>query len=125
MTETNNVGSDDRQTFEAEFVGDVLVVRLHEQFVVFPDQFLPIEERISSLLQERPVDTVIVNCKQVEHLSSSSLGRMFGLNKRLKGEGRSLRLCHLNDHLKDLMHVTQLESVLDIRDTEDDALEHD
>ncbi len=122
MVEINDIGSDDRQTFEAEFVGDALVVRLHEQFIVFPDQFVPIEEGIATHLLQRSIHTVIVNCEQVEHLSSSSLGKMFGLNKRLKGEGRVLRLCHLNDHLRDLMHVTQLETVFDIRDTEDNAL---
>jgi anti-anti-sigma factor len=113
------------ESFESEFVGDALVVRLREQFLVFPDQFTPIEDGIAALRSERSIKTIIVNCQQVEHLSSSSLGKMFGLDKRLKGEGCTLRLCHLNEHLKDLMHVTQLETVIDIRDTEAEALEND
>ena len=65
---------------------------------------------------------VVLDLRHVCVLTSRALALVFGLVKRLHEVGGRMRLCCVDPALRDMLHVTHLDGVLDITDTREDAL---
>ena len=65
---------------------------------------------------------IIVNMTKVTTLDSSGLGELVGCYTSIKNRQGELRICGLNSRIFNLMQMTSLHSVFDVKDTEDEAL---
>jgi anti-sigma B factor antagonist len=57
---------------------------------------------------------VTLDLGNVEYLTSTILGHLVALHKRLVGVGGRLSLDHVRPEVQDILRVTQLDQVLDI-----------
>ncbi|WP_169976743.1 STAS domain-containing protein [Tautonia rosea] len=84
------------------------------------------EELGAALIDEAMVrrwSCLVLDCSQVEFLSSLGLGALIRLDRQLRPTGGRLKLCGLNPHLREFFAITRLDRVLQISDSEPDALE--
>jgi len=65
---------------------------------------------------------VVLDLKGVSRIDSSGLGELVDAHKRLAGLGGRLGLTHMSGKVLDVMGATRLISVLDVYDTEEEAL---
>jgi anti-anti-sigma factor len=65
---------------------------------------------------------VLVNFQNVEYLNSSGLGCLIGLQRRLQSIGGKLELCYLSNQIKEVMNITKIGTILNIKETEEEAL---
>jgi anti-sigma B factor antagonist len=97
--------------------------------VHFLDQRIHAELAIASLGKElyavadRPdCRKLIVDFSDVEFLSSAMLGKLISLKKRMTEKDGVLRLCAMCENIRLIFKLTCTDQILDVRETEADAL---
>jgi anti-sigma B factor antagonist len=65
---------------------------------------------------------LLVNFAGVEGLSTSMLGKLIMVNKRMMARGGKLVLCEIKPQLREVFTLASLDRILTIRDTETAAL---
>ncbi len=100
--------------------GDVLIVEVDGQLIVSNRQEL--KQRVLDEA-EAGVRKVLIDFAKAGYIDSSGLGVLVSLAKRLRELGGDLRLANLNDDLQTLFELTKLDSLFQIADTRERALE--
>jgi len=65
---------------------------------------------------------VLIDLAGVPSLDSSDLGRLIRCHISIRQAGGRVRLCNLSPRVRDLMRLTRLETVLELHETEGEAL---
>lgn len=86
---------------------------------VFDDVFNELDEIVAV---EQPAK-LLLNLANVEYLYSTALSRLVRLLKNVKNYGGELRLCELQPGVVELMEITNLNKLFDIRKKERKARE--
>ncbi len=73
-------------------------------------------------LQAEGFKHVIMNLSEVKYSDSSGLSALL-VGNRLFGENGSFVLCHIQEHVQKLISISQLDKVLDILPTQDEAVD--
>lgn len=73
-------------------------------------------------LQAEGVKNVILNMEVVKYSDSSGLSALLVGNRLFKESG-SFVMCRLNDHVMKLINISQLDKVIDILPTEEEAVD--
>ena len=71
---------------------------------------------------ERGSRKLLIDFTKVSVLDSSGLGELVGCYTSIKNRQGELRICGLNARIFNLMQMTSLHSVFEVRDTEAEAL---
>jgi anti-anti-sigma factor len=71
-------------------------------------------QQLSSLTLDKPDQLVILDLANVEYLTSTILGHLVALHKRLKTGGGQLKVQNARPAIADVFRVTQLDHVLDL-----------
>ncbi|MCE9602080.1 MAG: STAS domain-containing protein [Gemmatimonadetes bacterium] len=100
--------------------GDVVVVEVDGQLIVGNRQEL--KQRVLDEA-EAGARKVLIDFAKAGYIDSSGLGVLVSLAKRLRELGGDLRLANLNDDLQTLFELTKLDSLFQIADTRERALE--
>ena len=78
----------------------------------FADQ---IGKQLMALADPPGTKFVTLDLGNVEYVTSTILGHMVALHKRLQGAGGQLTLANVRPAVQDILRVTQLDQVLDLR----------
>ena len=81
-----------------------------------------IGDELQRLVKDEPGIRLLLNFRNVDHLSSAALGMLINLNKRVKEQQGALRLSDINRQIFEVFKITRLNRVFDIHDTQDQAL---
>ena len=65
---------------------------------------------------------ILIDFTKVSVLDSSGLGELVGCYTSIKNRKGELRICGLNSRIFNLMQMTSLHSVFEVKDTEAEAL---
>ncbi len=107
-------------SFAIEKKGDIVVVDVEGQLIVGNRQEL--KQKILDEL-EKGERKFLVDFTQTGYIDSSGLGVLVSLSKKIREQGGELRLANLNDDLKTLFELTKLDTLFQIADTRERALE--
>jgi anti-anti-sigma factor len=66
---------------------------------------------------------LLVDFKALDYISSAGLRVLLATAKRLSSEGGSLRICHLNDTVREVFEISGFSTIFSVFDTEAEALE--
>ncbi len=81
-----------------------------------------IGEELDELVESEPGVKLLLNFKNVDHLSSAALGMLITLNKKIKERDGVLKLSDINRQIFEVFKITKLNRVFDIHDHADDAM---
>ena len=76
---------------------------------------------IFNILERRQNPRVIIDMSMVEHLSSSLLGEMIGIQRKLDAAHGQLRIAQVQPSVYEIFHITRLHLSFNIQDTNDKA----
>ena len=65
---------------------------------------------------------ILINLKSVSTADSSGIGEMVSAYTTVTNRGGALKLCELPNKVTDVLQITQLITVFDVFDTEDEAI---
>ncbi len=101
-------------------VGDVTILNLKGRLEL-DDGDLILREHVDRLVAQGRVN-VILDLTDVTRMDSAGIGMLVGKYMTVKNRGGMLRLLHLTDRTSRLLHVTRLETVFEIFESEDAAI---
>jgi anti-sigma B factor antagonist len=100
--------------------GDVTTVAVEGQLIVGNRQEL--KQKVLDEL-ERGSKKFLIDFSQTGYIDSSGLGVLVSLSKKIREQGGELRLADLNEDLRTLFELTKLDTLFQIAETRDKALE--
>jgi anti-anti-sigma factor len=65
---------------------------------------------------------IIINFTKVSYLDSSGVGELVGCYTSIRNRGGQLRVCGMNSRIYNLITMTSLHSVFDVKETEEESL---
>jgi anti-sigma B factor antagonist len=96
--------------------GDVTVVHFTGCSVSLDEETLDkIHDRLLALADEPGESDLLLDFGNVEYLTSTTLGTLVSLHKKLLGRGRHLTVGNLSPQVHEVFAVTKLDKCLDVR----------
>ncbi len=85
--------------------------------IVLGEESNALRERLKSLIAEGK-KKIVLNMDNIKYIDSSGLGTLVAAHCSAKGQGTSLRLCHLGSKFQEVLQITKLLTVFEVCDTE-------
>lgn len=76
------------------------------------------------LLNGKGIKNLIINLGQVKYIDSSGLSSILVANRLCNASGGVLVLCHIQENPQKLISISQLDSILNIVPSEEEAVEY-
>jgi anti-sigma B factor antagonist len=103
-------------------VGNVTVVRIRDHRIVEDINIQELGEEMFRLVEVDGHDKLLLNFSAVGFLSSSALGKLITLDKKVKAHGGILKLSNIRPEIYEVFAITKLNRLFDIKNEEADAL---
>ncbi len=103
--------------------GDVTVVELADRRILDEVCISEIGDNLNSLVKQAPNPKLLIDFSQVAHMSSSALGMLITLHKRIREKGGELRLCCIQPAIYEVFVITRLSEIFSIHQTRPEALD--
>lgn len=81
-----------------------------------------IGEELTQLVESEPGVRLLLNFRNVDHLSSAALGMLITLKSKVQEQNGQLKLSEINRQIFEVFKITKLNRVFDIHDTAEEAL---
>ena len=85
--------------------------------IVLGDEIHSLRDAVRNLIAEGK-KKIILNLSDVDYIDSSGVGELVGAFTTVRNAGGELKLLNLTQKVHDVLHVTKLYTVFDIRDDE-------
>jgi anti-sigma B factor antagonist len=101
----------------------VTVIEFADRKILEELSIQEIGDELNEIVESEPGIKILLNFKNVDHLSSAALGMLITLNKKVtKEQNGALKLSDINRQIFEVFKITRLNKVFDIHDTADQAL---
>ena len=101
--------------------GDVTVVELTDRKILDEVSISQIGAQLAALTQS-PAPRMVIDFKNVAHMSSSALGMLINANGRIKSKNGQLRLANIKPQILEVFVITKLNKLFKILPTRTEAL---
>ncbi len=108
--------------FDLSIVGDVTILRFSKQRLYDADKIEELSKALLQVADELTTTKLVLNLHGVDYFSSSAIGALIRLAKRLAQKHVALRLCELQPMVEEIMMLQRLHLVFDIQPDEQAAL---
>jgi anti-sigma B factor antagonist len=103
-------------TIESREVAHVMILDVHGR-IILGDEIHTLRDAVRNLIAEDK-KKIILNLADVDYLDSSGLGELVSCFTTVRNAGGELKLLKLSQKVHDILFVTKLYTVFDIRDDE-------
>jgi len=100
----------------------VSVVEFADRKILEELSIQEIGEELDRLVESEPGIQLLLNFRNVDHLSSAALGMLITLNKKVKEQNGALKLSDINRQIFEVFKITRLNKIFDIHETADEAM---
>ena len=94
---------------------------IDETFLTFADSQLldenlikQIEQEITGIINEENQKNMLLDFSRVEFMSSSFLGLLVKIHKRISEKNGQLKLCNINKKIREIFKITRLDKIFQI-----------
>jgi anti-sigma B factor antagonist len=102
--------------------GDVCVVEFEDRKILEEHVINQIGERLSEIIEDEGSAKLLLDFRNVEHLSSAALGMLITLNKRLGERQGRLVLANIHPQIYEVFKITRLNKLFNIQSSTEDAI---
>ena len=89
--------------------------------IIFGDEAALLRETVKAILPQSK--QIVLNLKNVTYIDSGGLGTLVGLYSSAQAAGVEVKLAQLTSRSTQLLQVTKLLTVFDVKDTEEQAIQ--
>jgi anti-anti-sigma factor len=101
---------------------DVVIAELADRKILDEVNIAQIGEQLYNLTGQQDSPKLVLDFSSVSHMSSSALGMLITLNKRLVERKGHLRLCCIQPSIQEVFRITRLNEILEIHETRQEAV---
>jgi len=105
-----------------EYHGAVIVATLTDEKILDDTQIQGLEGSFLPLIEQAENIQLIVDFSTVKFLTSSVLGLLIRISKKIYEKGGRLRLCAIDPKIMEVFRITRLDKIFEIFPDLDDAL---
>ena len=105
-----------------EQAGDVSIVELKDRKILEEMSIMQIGEQLNAMVAAAEVPKVVIDFTNVAHMSSSALGILITLHKRIREKRGQLRLCCIQSAIYEIFVITRLNEIFSICQSRQEAL---
>jgi len=107
---------------EMEYHGQIMVATLTDEKILDENQVQSLEGSFLPLIEKTPNIQLIIDFSNVKFLTSSVLGLLIRISKKVYETEGTLRLCSIGPKIFDVFRITRLDKIFDIQPNVDDAM---
>ena len=108
---------------KVQTTGGVTVVELTDKKILDEVSIGQIGEQLAPLVARETHPKLVVDFTNVQHMSSSALGMLITLHKRVREKGGQLRMCCIQPAIYEVFVITRLNEIFKILPTRQEAME--
>ncbi len=108
---------------QIENIGDVTVVRLTAQCLSDEETMQAIGQQLFDLVSSSGPRNIVVNFSDARSMSSTMVGKLFALHKRLRRCSGRLVLCGMSPELREVFEVLKLPQFCAVYEEEQEAMQ--
>ena len=97
--------------------GDVVIVQLNDRKILDELSISQIGEQLNSLVVAQEQPKLVLDFANVSHMSSSALGMLITLHKRVRERNGQLRFCNIRPTIYEIFAITRLNEIFQICDS--------
>lgn len=101
----------------------VTVITLTDRKILDEMSIAQIGEQMTALVNQSVVAKFLLDFASVSHMSSSALGMLIQLNKRIREKKGEMRLCNIQPAIMEVFTITRLNEVFKICASKQEALD--
>lgn len=105
-----------------DFRGSVVIATLTDEKILNENQLLGLEGSFLPLIEQTNGIQLVINFQNVKFLTSSVLGLLIRISKKVYEKEGTLRLCAITPQILDVFRITRLDKIFEIHTDIDDAL---
>jgi len=102
--------------------GPVTVVELTDRKILDEMNILQIGQQLYALVAKEPQPKMVLDFSSVAHMSSSALGVLITLHKRIREKNGQLKLCNIQPAIYEIFVITRLNEIFSILNSRQEAL---
>ena len=102
--------------------GDATLVEFTDRKILDEVTIAQISEQLLALVAEPGVPKLVLDFAGVAHMSSSALGTLITLHKRVQEKNGQMRLCGIQPAIYEVFVITRLNEIFSICTSRQDAL---
>jgi anti-anti-sigma factor len=103
-------------------IGDVIIVGFDTPYLQTEDLVEKVGADLNELVSKDQPTKMVLSFDGVRFVSSSMLAQVVKLHKRLAKNKARLRICGLTPAIREVLHASQLDRLLEVHDDEAAAL---
>lgn len=111
----------DYEMFDVCDVEDVTVIRLRIR-EIDETKLQRLSHELGTIVDEPQRKRLVIDLGSVAFLTSTGMGTMISLKKKVQAGGGSIKLCSLNPDIRSLFSITQVDRLFDIEENADAAV---
>ena len=113
----------DKPRMTVEEVSGVKIVTLADQRILDELSIAKIGKQLNDLVAQNPKIRMILDFVNVTNMSSSALGMLITLHKRVREADGQLRLCNIQPAIQEVFKITRLDEIFHICTSKGEALD--
>jgi anti-sigma B factor antagonist len=94
----------------------VTIVRFRDPRVTDPGEIEELGRQLYQALEHKSGSRLVIDLSTVAFLPSATIGKLISLNRKAKACKAALRLCGLQQGVRDIFHMCALDRVFEVRD---------
>jgi anti-sigma B factor antagonist len=103
--------------------GEVKMVEFADRKILDELTITQIGEQLTDLVASLPNIRILLNFKNVEHLSSAALGMLITLERQVKEKQGRLKLSNIRPQIFEVFKITRLNRLFEIHDSAEEAIQ--
>lgn len=102
-----------------EYSENAAIVTLADERILEEEDIRALSESVMSVIEQAGHVNLVIDFRNVRFLSSSALGLLIKVSKKIYENDGQLRLCCINPKIQEIFKITRLTKIFDIcRDLE-------
>ena len=106
-----------------EYEGKVTIAILTEAKILQEVDIQGLENSLMGLIEQAGGINLIINFCNIKFLTSSALGLLIRVIKKIHETGGKLKLCSIDPKIFEVFTITRLDKVFEIYDSQEEAVE--
>ena len=103
-----------KPSISVEYTGNATIIRFSNEKILEEQDIKALQESIMSVIEQSERINLILDFGNVRFLSSSVLGLLIRISKRIYERDGQLRLCSINPKIYEIFKITRLTKTFDI-----------
>ena len=108
--------------FQVDQTDGITVVTFTQPKIVEVNAIEEVGEQLYKLIEYYTSSRIVLNLGSLQQVSSLLIGKLLGLNERVKAAGGRVVLCRVTPEVYRLFKVVNLLRIFNVYDNEDEAL---